>query len=45
MTAKVDEIIQNLDLDDIEAEYRLMLSNYKEELDKLNYDKLLWNSA
>ena len=43
MTARVDEIIQNLDLDDIQAEYRLMLSNYKEELDKLNYEKLLWN--
>ena len=43
MISKVDEILNSLDFEDIKNEYRLMLKEYKKELDKLDYEKLLWN--
>ena len=43
MKTRVDEVIGNLTLDDIESEYRWMLSKYKEEYEALDYDKILWN--
>ena len=43
MIKKVDEILNALDFEDIKNEYRLMLNKYKAELNKLDYEKLLWN--
>jgi len=43
MVEKVDEILNNLNAEDIKNEYRLMLNQYKQELGKLDYEKILWN--
>jgi len=42
MIEKVDEILNNLNAEDIKNEYRLMLNQYKQELNKLDYEKILW---
>ena len=44
MVDKVEEILNTLNAQDIKNEYRLMLNQYKQELNKLNYDKILWEA-
>ena len=43
MVDKAEEIQNNLNAEDIKNEYRLMLNQYKQELGKLDYEKILWN--
>jgi len=43
MVDKAEEILNNLNAEDIKNEYRLMLNQYKQELGKLDYEKILWN--
>jgi len=43
MFEKVDEILNSLNAEDIKNEYRLMLNQYKQELGKLDYQKILWD--
>jgi len=42
MVDKAEEILNNLNAEDVKNEYRLMLNQYKQELGKLDYEKILW---